>query len=730
MKKITLLFAFLLAFASQGYSQFSESFEAGIPPSWTVINNGDVNTWESLPPNFPTNAHSGLNVARINYSFDSHDDYLITAQFTVTTGLSDRLTVWARNYVSSYPETFDILLSTTGVNSADFTTTIASTVTPPDQTWQKFTYSLSAYVGQTVYIAFHSTTTNMYELYLDDIMIDTPPTTPPNCITNPVSSINPACGNFASTISWDTVPNVDGYYLTIGTTSGGTDILNNQDLGLVTNYVINIQSPNTTYYWNVVPYNLVGSAIGCIANNYTTVSVSCYCTPNPQSVDDLGITNVSIGTINNATGVETGNYGNYSSMVTNVYQGLSMPFSITYETGYTYDTKIWVDWNNDYDFDDAGEEVYAGVSDYINPTTLTGSIMIPATATLGSHRMRIGGQDSGPVTSCYDGYYGSFEDYSINVAVASCSPPAALTAVTFDCGSNQFFVQVNVTNLGSGTPSITDSVSTWPVTAIGNVQAGPFSFGNPVTLTLQHGSNAICNIPLGTINYAGCPPTNDNCANAIILTPGTVYSTNLIDGTNLAATTSLETGTTCNGFFGGDVWYSLIVPASGSVTIETGDTSVGGASFFDSVISIYSGVCGSLTQVDCDDDSADTGGYSLKTLTGQTPGTTLYVRVFEYYNDTIADFGISAYDASLSTTLFDNTGLSVYPNPVKDVLNLSYTSTISKITILNLLGQEVFKKNINATQSQIDISSLANGSYLVKIETGDLLKTVKIVKSN
>ena len=54
MKKITLLFAFLLAFASQGYSQFSESFEAGIPPSWTVINNGDVNTWESLPPNFPT----------------------------------------------------------------------------------------------------------------------------------------------------------------------------------------------------------------------------------------------------------------------------------------------------------------------------------------------------------------------------------------------------------------------------------------------------------------------------------------------------------------------------------------------------------------------------------------------------------------------------------------------------------------------------------------------------
>jgi hypothetical protein len=730
MKKITVLCMLFLAFAFQGYSQFNESFEGGIPPTWTNINGGDANRWEPIFPGFPIQAHSGDFVVKITSSPEQHDDYLVTQQFTVTAGVTDRLTVWARNGTSFLPESFDILLSNTGNNSEDFTAVIAAVVSPSDQNWQKFTYSLNAYVGQTVYIAFHSTTTNMFEVYLDDVIVDAMPTVPPSCITNPVSVINATCGNFASTISWDPLAQVDGYYLSVGTTSGGTDIVNNQDLGLSTSYVLNNQVPSTTYYWKAVPYNVVGSAIGCLVNNYTTAANECYCIPNPQTVDGMGITNVSIGTINNTTTSEAGSYGDYTAMSTDVYQGLLTPFSITYETGYAYQTKIWIDWNNDHDFNDAGEEVYEGTSNSENPTVLSGTFMIPGIAALGSYRMRIGGQYSGPVTPCSDSYYGTFEDYTVNVVVATCNPPVATTVVTFDCPNNQFFVQANVTNLGSGAPSITDGIATWPITAVGNVQIGPFPFGTPVILNLQHGSNAICNIPLGTIHYVGCPPVNDQCVNAIALTPGAAYTSNVADGSNFGATTSPVPATSCYGYAGGDIWYSVVVPPSGSITIETGNTAAGDETVFDSVMAIYSGTCGALTYVDCDDDSADTGAYSLKTVTGQAPGSTLYIKVYEYMNDNVANFGIAAYDASLSTASFSSSGLSIYPNPVKNVLNLSYTSDISEVTIVNLLGQEMLKKSIQASQSQIDISDLSNGTYLVRIGVGELIKTMKIIKSN
>lgn len=731
MKKTTLLLAFFLALGLQGFAQFSESFENGIPSNWTVINGGDENTWMASPPPF-TPAHTGNNVARINFSQQPHHDFLITKQFTVVAGVTDRLTLWARNLSLFTPESFDILVSVTGTLDSDFTYTIASSVTPADDYWEKLTYSLDNYIGEDIYIAFYSNTTDKNQLYIDDVTVDTVPTTVPGCITNPVSVINPACGNYATSISWDTVPNIDGYYLSIGTTSGGTDVVDNQDIGLSTTYIVEGQAVNTTYYWKVVPYNTIGTATGCTINQYTTSTSTCYCAPNPVTVADFGITNVSIGEINNETLNEPGNYGDYSSQITNVYQGLTMPFSITYQTsGFDYETKIWIDWNDDFDFDDAGEEVYSGASEFSSPAVLTGSFVVPATASIGMHRMRIGGQDNGPVLTCYDGFDGTFEDYTVKVGVANCTPPAAIvTDINFDCQNDQFFIGLNVVNMGSGAPSLTDNDMVWPITANGNIEIGPFGFGSPVTLLLQHGGDSTCNVPLGTITIAGCPPVNDNCANAIPLAVGTNYSSGINNGNNRFATSSIETSPQCGGYAGGDVWYSVVVPPSGNVTIQTGQTSTGDALLFDTVISIYSGSCGSLVPVDCDDDSAGVDLYSLKSLTDQVPGSTLYIRVFEYSNDNIGEFGIAAYEVPLGNTPFERPEIAIYPNPVKDILNLSSESVISNIAVFNLLGQKVFEKYVYGTQLQVDLSSLANGTYLVKIGGSDSVKTMRIIKSN
>ena len=157
---------------------------------------------------------------------------------------------------------------------------------------------------------------------------------------------------------------------------------------------------------------------------------SSYCTPAPTSVDGIGITNVSFSTVNNTTGAEAGNYGDYSAMIGTGTEGSVLPIDITYQTGYTYDTTIWVDWNDDLDFADAGEIAYTGTSLGANPTTLAASITIPVGASTsglgtGFHRMRIGGMDFGPMTDpCYTGSYACFEDYTISVSVAGpCTSP-------------------------------------------------------------------------------------------------------------------------------------------------------------------------------------------------------------------------------------------------------------------------------------------------------------------
>ncbi len=147
-----------------------------------------------------------------------------------------------------------------------------------------------------------------------------------------------------------------------------------------------------------------------------------YCIPAPSTGDGQGITNVTFSTVNNTTGAETGWYGNYSAMVGDVQRTATIPVFITYQTGYTYNTKIWIDWNDDLDFDDTGEEVYSGESLADNPTTLEASFVVPVSAPLGNHRMRIGGCDYSIPTPCYTGYYGSFEDYTVNVTPEPACP--------------------------------------------------------------------------------------------------------------------------------------------------------------------------------------------------------------------------------------------------------------------------------------------------------------------
>ena len=241
--------------------------------------------------------------------------------------------------------------------------------------------------------------------------------------------------------------------------------------------------------------------------------------------------------------------------------------------------------------------------------------------------------------------------------------------------------------------------------------------------TSTPGQTSAFDVCIGTLPP---PPANDECATAVIMTPGATFNENPLTVTNASATNSNPPAPGCASFSGGDIWYQVTVPASGSITLET--NSVTTSPISDSGMAIYSGACSALVLVECDDDDSSDGNFSLISLTGRTPGEVLYVNAWEYGNDTMGTFKISAYDASLANATFSSSNFSFYPNPVKDVLNISNAQNISKVQVINLLGQEMMVKTMNESQGQIDMSHLSTGTYLVKVTSEDQVRTIKVIK--
>jgi hypothetical protein len=170
------------------------------------------------------------------------------------------------------------------------------------------------------------------------------------------------------------------------------------------------------------------------------------------------------------------------------------------------------------------------------------------------------------------------------------------------------------------------------------------------------------------------------------------------------------------------------VPTTGNITIET--QSVAGSPVTDTVLGVYSGACGALVVKGCDDDSSDDGLFSKLSLTGQTPGSTLYIGVWNYSATNNGQFKISAYTAaSLATgeTAVSSKGVSVYPNPFSDVLNISDIKNVKTISIVDIAGRVV--RTFDKPSATLQLSELSSGMYIVVMNMNDGTKqSVKVIK--
>ncbi len=125
----------------------------------------------------------------------------------------------------------------------------------------------------------------------------------------------------------------------------------------------------------------------------------------------------------------------------------------------------------------------------------------------------------------------------------------------------------------------------------------------------------------------------DLCTSAIALTVNDVCTNTT--GSNTGATDSGESPAPgCGSYNGADVWFSFVVPATGHVIINTvaGDIT-------DGAMAAYSGTCGSLTLIECNDDGGP-GTMPMLDLSGLTAGETIYIRFWEYGGNTFGTFDI------------------------------------------------------------------------------------------
>ncbi|MDN3675603.1 T9SS type A sorting domain-containing protein [Flavobacterium branchiarum] len=128
-------------------------------------------------------------------------------------------------------------------------------------------------------------------------------------------------------------------------------------------------------------------------------------------------------------------------------------------------------------------------------------------------------------------------------------------------------------------------------------------------------------------------------------------------------------------------------------------------------------------------------GKTKRTTETQLPPTTVLVDGTTYYaSQTINGIeskerlAVTAKLNTLSTPDFILSNFKYHPNPVKNTLSIDNTAVIDEATLFSVSGKVIFDKKINSMHSDLDLSHLATGIYILKVKSEGQEKTIKIVK--
>jgi len=222
-----------------------------------------------------------------------------------------------------------------------------------------------------------------------------------------------------------------------------------------------------------------------------TVTAATYCSVSGDN-SVHSITLVNFNTLNNTSSKVTGGYSDLTSQSTNVLVGSTYPFTVNINTsnGDAVYATVYIDWNGDGDFLDAGETYNLGSTTVNGKTSLCPlSITVPAGASVGSTRMRVMCNYYQAVFGSCSGENGEIEDFTLNifnpVIVTSTSTLSGFNYVVQKGPSGEQSFTVTGTGLSS-------NIVVAPPTPTSDFEISTLSGGifqsTPITLT-QVGGN-------------------------------------------------------------------------------------------------------------------------------------------------------------------------------------------------------------------------------------------------
>ena len=441
------------------------------------------------------------------------------------------------------------------------------------------------------------------------------------------------------------------------------------------------------------------------------------------------VTLVDFNTILNSTG-KTQPYTDYTltdSATVVIGSSHNLTVNVNTDGNYVIHARAWIDWNDDADFSDPGEQYELGSAQNTpdGPTSLSPlNITVPLTAQVGKTTMRVSAKYNSPADSCQTGFDGEVEDYAIfiekmllvdSTGLSICPSDSVFVGGAWQSNPGVYYdtiavsaiadsvyitsLSINAVSSSTETQTVCESY-TWPSNGTTFTTSGIYT----ATLVNAAGCDSIITLDL-TINApSASSETIEVCDNYTWPANGATYTTT---GTYSEILTNASG---CDSI----VTLSLTVNSVNSAVSQAGEVltaSIVGASYQWINCPSLAPISGATNQSYA---ATSNGDYAVIVTINGCADTSACL--------TVGNIGILENDFG--------TSLSIYPNPTSGEFSIDLGEVYESgtVTITDISGKIVSINEFTDRQLLELALKEAAGAYFLIIETRNQKAVIRLVK--